>query len=103
MSALTIRRGDNAYMRITVRDSINAILDISGGSIVLTLVSVLGTKTVIEGTIATGTDGTATFDLLPTHTASAGSYRYDVQLTMPGPIILTVDSGTINILPDISA
>ena len=100
MSALTIRRGDNAYMQITVRDNTNEILDISGGSIVLTLVSVLGTKIAIEGIIDTDI---ATFELTPTHTASAGSYRYDVQLTMPGPIILTVDSGTINILPDISA
>jgi hypothetical protein len=90
-------------MQITVRDSMNEICDISEGSIVLTLVSVLGTKIVIEGITDTGTDGMAEFDLLPTHTATAGNYRYDVQLTFPGPVILTVDSGTINILPDISA
>lgn len=102
MSNLTIFRGDHAYTRIIVRDNMNEVLDISWGSIVLTLISELGTKIEVDGVIADGTDGVAIFILTPTHTNEIGTYRYDVQLTTGEDIILTVDSGTINIISDIS-
>ena len=102
MANFSVFRGDNFTAEITIKDYLNEPANLNGCSVVLSLISAGGTKTAITGVVSDPDTGVVTFELTPTHTDAVGKCRYDVQVTTATSKIYTVDSGTIDIVSDIS-
>lgn len=103
MASLNVSRGDTVYASVAVKDPFNEAVDLTDCTVVLSLRSAAGTLVTVSGIIADALAGLVAFELTPTNTATAGSYRYDIQVTTSNDQVYTIDKGTINILPDISA
>lgn len=97
-------RGDTVNFRLTVTDYLGKPADITGWTFVLSAAKRMGGAIALSatGTIESATGGIVTFQLTPEQTDNTGRFFYDVQATTDLGEIHTVDSGEINIIPDIT-
>jgi len=112
MSALTMTRGDTAYLDITVTLT-NEAATLDGCTLTFTAKreftdaqsAAVIEKDTSDGITVTG-DLTATVKILPADTsgleADSVVLQYDVQLTDATPDTFTVDSGTLTVNPDVT-
>lgn len=109
---IDIFQGDNKTYELTVKDRVDAVVDITGFTIKFTVVKYKGDTTyLIEKTtaqaseilITDGPNGLAQIYLIPADTTNmAGIYWYDVQTTDLSGKIRTVIRNTFTVKVDIT-
>ncbi len=105
-NAIEFYRGDYYSAEVTVADEDGTVVDITGATATLSVIrrGVSGYTMQVEGTIAVGTDGVVAFEIESgdTENLTAGTYHYDVQVTLASGNIHTVVVDTLTLLPDIT-
>jgi len=107
-NSIIISRGDSLALTHTIKDSNGSAVDISSTTPYFTVKtndtypdgSAIIQKT---GDLTDPTNGECTFILDPTDTAIAiDSYYFDIQITFSGSDIRTSESGTFQVLQDVT-
>ena len=105
MAAFTIFRGDNRIFDVVVTDALTGLVaNITSWTFKLTLAKYKGGTSLcqVSGTITDAANGAVRFELLPANTTPVGRYHYDVQATTDALRIYTIDSGTFEIVQDVT-
>jgi len=103
---ISIYQGDTYTHDVTIADSSNSAIDISGRTYAAQIRPFAGSSDItatFTTSIVSAADGQMRFSLSPTQTAniSAGIYTYDLQETN-GAIVLTIMSGTVTVTAEVT-
>jgi len=103
---ISIYQGDTYIHDVTIANSSNAAIDISGRSYSGQIRLYAGDSNVVANfttEVVSGPDGQMRFSLSPAQTANipGGVYVYDLQETN-GSVILTILSGSVTVTPEVT-
>ena len=103
---ISIYQGDTYTHDVTLNNSSNTAIDISGRSYSAQIRPFAGSDDVtatFTTTIVSAEDGQMRFSLTPSQTAniSAGTYVYDLQETNAG-VVLTIMSGSVTVTAEVT-
>lgn len=107
---ICVTRGDSPVIPVEIRDSVGAIVDITGYSFILTVdpspEPSNNTNNLFQKTIPAipdGSSGITQFQLTTTDTdQTPGVFFYDIQMTTTAPSIRTILSGEFEIKQDVT-
>lgn len=107
---IEVFRGDSYPITFTVTDKASGVaIDLTGAAAVMTVDTLKNPPDTttrvfsVTGVLdAVPTSGRVAFTPTTTHTATAGKYYYDVQLTLADGSVRTIAKSTFSILMDIT-
>lgn len=109
---VTMYRGDNRTLEVTVKDSSDVVVDITNYTAKFTVRTHPDSTAVITKTtdsaaqidLTDPTNGVLEIYILPTDTSSlaARTYDYDVEITSAGSVVSTVVVSTFDLVLDVS-